>query len=171
MGKNQRKFYFNVSAELEANLRKLQGNDMIITGRKAVAVAGHKVFKVEAKKKARVYNGPLVGYYKYGYKGKLRKPGTLQKYIIFKMNKDKQMMQGLFSAKDPVAHLVEYGHRTRKGLFRKGLLKGLKQEGKGTGKGFTTAFPFMRPAIKENSEEALRRMGIEISKFLSSLKA
>lgn len=170
MAKNQKKFFFNISKELEENLKALSGVPKIIAGRRAVGDAGHKVYKKSARAKARTYTGPLRGYYKYGYKGKIRKRGTLQKTIVFSLNRNKSQINGIFAVKDPVGHLVEYGHATRKGLIKKGLFKGLKGKGKGLGKDRTSAFPFMRPAIVENRELALDRMALVLKKFISNPK-
>lgn len=163
---NQKRFYFHISQEFINNLEKLSGVDRIIAGRKAIAQAGHKIFKPLARSKARKYSGPLRGWYKYGYKGKKRIPGTLIKSIVFQMNRDKSQMNGVFSVKDPVGHLIEYGHVTRKGMIKKGILKGFQKKNKGTGKATVGAFPFMRPAIIEGTAPALDKMAVTLEKAL-----
>lgn len=165
---NQKRFYFQVSKEFTKNLEIFSGNDRLIAGRRAVGDAGHKVFKKGARDIARKYKGPLRGWYKYGYKGKIRIAGTMQKSITFQLNKDKQQINGIFSAKDPVSHLIEYGHRTRRGLIKSGLLKGFRKSGAGSGKLNVPAFPFMRPTIVGRSPEALEMMSKVLKKFVSS---
>lgn len=168
--KNRRNFFFNISEEFKQNIKKLQGQVRIDAERQAIHAAG-KILKKSARDKAAIYDGKLnTGHYKYpNKKGKTRKPGTLKRSIVFKLDRDKSKSSALFSVKNPVGHLVEYGHRTRKGLVKSGLLKGTKRQGQGRGLDRTRAFPFMRPAIMEKSSEANKKMAEVLEKFLRNL--
>lgn len=168
---NQKKFYFHISPDFIANLNALAGQEKVEAGRKAVGQAGHRVFKPEARKVVRRYKGPLNrGWYKYGFKGKKRVPGTMMKSIVFQLNKNKQEINGVFSTKDPLGHLIEYGHVTRKGLIKSGLLKGFQRKTKSKGKSFVPAFPFMRPTITSKSEAATEQMAKALRKFILNPK-
>ena len=168
---NQKKFYFHLSPDFIENLNALAGQEKVDAARAAVGQAGHKVFKTEARKIVRKYKGPLNrGWYKYGYKGKKRVPGTMMKSIVFQLNKNKQEMNGIFSVKDPLGHLIEYGHVTRKGLIKSGLLKGFQRKTKSKGKSFVPAFPFMRPTITSKSEAATEQMAKVLRKFILNPK-
>ena len=145
------KTYFDFS-EVEKNLKKLA----LPERRKAAANGCRNAARLMAKQAAaQAPVGTGVGSsYDYGkYRG--RQAGRLKASVYTKSTqRDKKTgnPSATFGFRDPVAHLIEYGHRTR-----------LKN---GSGKAFISPKPFMRPAIEANKQEAFKRMGDAVERFL-----
>jgi len=165
---NKRNFNFTISQELIDNMKKLEGDFRREIQNEALSKAG-QIIKNEAKRLAPVYSGSLnVGPYRYpNKKGKTRKPGTLRKYIIFKLIDFKSVDRtaGLFSVKNPVGHLVEYGHRTRQGRINKGLLAGAYR----AGSKMVPPRPFARPAVAKGEREIINSLESSLKKIITEL--
>lgn len=168
MSVNTRNFNFTISPELIENMKKLEGDFRRQIQNEALSKAG-KIIKEEAKRLAPVYAGSMsVGPYRYpGKRGKTRKVGALRKSIIFRLIEFKTVdrVVGLFSVKNPVGHLVEYGHRTRQGRINSGLLKGAHR----AGAKMTKPKPFARPAVAKGEREIINSLEQSLKKIITEL--
>jgi len=165
---NKRNFNFTISQELIDNMKKLEGDFRRQIQNEALSKAG-QIIKNEAKRLVPVYSGSMnVGHYKYpNKKGKTRSPGTLRRSIIFKLIEFKQIDRtvGLFSVKNPVGHLVEYGHRTKKGRINKGLLAGTYP----SGSTMVRPQPYARPAVAKGEREIINSLESSLKKIITEL--
>lgn len=146
------------------------GRDATKAKAKAMIVGGN-IFRKRARELVPVH----VGAYPPGHYKKPRKPGTLKKSITvkvigYKWATDIDQVRGWLIVRDPVGHLLEFGHKTRAGkkLHRNIFSYARKPRFKPNAKRFVSARQYMRPALEQRAEAAMRGM---IGKLQSSITA
>lgn len=159
---------------MEDVLKSLQGLERTvqIEASKAAVSAGGKIIVEDAKSRAPVRSDGAPRRNRKG--GKFRRAGRLKKSIVFKFGGAggglgsipdilglETRVYGVIAVKDPLGHLIEYGHRTVKGQKRSS-----KSRHEAKGKEFVSPQPFLRPAIDENQEKVLNAMANAVKEVL-----
>lgn len=149
MANSMKQFQLVGLSELSSNLNHIR-KELQSTAQYEALGAGAFILK----KKARTYISSHIGIVK--YKGRVRKPGKLRRSVIYTIFKSyinfgvtEKGAYGFLHTKDPVAHLIEFGHRTR------------------GGGGFVPPKPFMRRAIDESGGEALDAIAKKLEEFFN----
>lgn len=112
-----------------------------------------------AKEKAPIHSGP--------YRGRSRTPGTLRDNIKTRTFTRRGRPGARTAVEDPIAHLIEQGHRTRKGKRNKtwrGVFTAARTDP--NSKEHVAPIPYLRPAVDENEENVLRRVTSGLSRLL-----
>ncbi|MGH2670865.1 MAG: HK97-gp10 family putative phage morphogenesis protein [bacterium] len=124
-------------------------------------VAGADPIRVAAAARARVR------------RGRRRRPGTVELADSIRISLGEQDATHAVvdvGTKIPYAHLVEFGHRivprgpSRKGLEGRRRLRVALRERQSSATGQVPAYPFLRPAMDEQKETALARIGEVLGK-------
>lgn len=156
MAQNRRSFWIDGLDELTAMLQQLP--EQVARDIAPKVLRRHlRPVVATAKAKAPVYKGT----YGKGHHKSPRKPGQLRDSIKLVIKHTNYSIQGRVVVNDPLGHLLEYGHKSRKGMKRErnAFSKYRKARFDPNAKDFVDARPFMRPAIEQHKDEVLR--GVE----------